>query len=394
MKHNQKSQITMLMIVGIVLFILVSLVLYLSKSAVKKQSQQSIKKVQETAIETRPIKEFMQKCLDKLAKDAIVLLGKQGGYIYSSQGGTLIDYAETDEGLFFVKYNNLNVVYNIMPPKFAAPPYSSDIPDYPWTTFPYKTPIQDEEIFEGFFGINNIPPLNYSDGPNSIQAQIETFIDNNIDSCANFDIFRKQGLDIVMKPAETSVIIGSNYVSVKSKIPMTITNSATNEYAEFEYFSTNVNIRLGDVYFLIKELIENDVKNIKFDIGNINNSKDFINVKLIENIFFNDDLIIITDEKSLISGNPYEYIFARRNRAPALYYIKKTILEFPQGFEIKQEDLLQGTKLKAEDPDEDNYTFTIKPEVPKVLGVPQINFKIEVSDGKLSDHQVITVNRI
>ena len=391
---SKKSQVTMLMIVGLLLVIVVSLVLYLSKSAVKKQSQQSIKKVQETAIETRPIKEFMQKCLDKLAKDAIVLLGKQGGYIYSSQGGTLIDYAETDEGLFFVKHNNLNVVYNIMPPKFAAPPYSSDIPAYPWITFPYKTPIPDVEVFEGFFGINNMPPLNYSEGPNSIQAQIETFIDNNIADCANFDIFRKQGIDIVMEQAKTSVIIGRNYVSIKSNIPMTITNPATNEYAEFEYSSTNVNIRLGDIYFFVKELIENDIKNIKFDIGKINNSKDFINVKLIKNVFSNDDLIIITDEKSLISGSPYEYIFARRNRAPALYYIKETILEFPQGYQITQEDLLQGTELRAEDPDEDNYTFTIKPEVPKVLDVPQINFKIEVSDGKLSDHQIITVNRI
>ena len=65
----------MLMIVGLVLFIIVSFVLYLSKSAVKKQSQQSIKKTQETAMDTKPIKEFVNKCLDKLAKDAVVLIG-------------------------------------------------------------------------------------------------------------------------------------------------------------------------------------------------------------------------------------------------------------------------------------------------------------------------------
>ena len=151
---RRKSQITMLMIIGLVLFIIVSLVLYLSKSAVKKQSQQNIKKIQETAIDTSSIKEFVQKCLDKLAKDALVLLGRQGGYIYASQGGPLVDHQATDEGLFFVKYNNLNVAYNILAPRFAVPPYSSEIPDYPWPTFPYRTAASNAEVFEGFFGIS------------------------------------------------------------------------------------------------------------------------------------------------------------------------------------------------------------------------------------------------
>ena len=148
MNPKSKSQVTMLMIVGLVLFIVISLVLYLSKSAVKKQGQQNIKKTHESAIETQPIKEFVVKCLDKLAKDAIVLLGRQGGYIYTSQGGTLIDYQETDEGIFFVKHDGMNVAYNILPPKFAIPPYSSDVPDYPWITFPYKTAISNAEVFE------------------------------------------------------------------------------------------------------------------------------------------------------------------------------------------------------------------------------------------------------
>ncbi len=389
-----KSQVTMLMIVGLVLFIVISLVLYLSKSAVKKQSVQNIKKTQETAIEIQPVKEFVTKCLDKLSKDAIVLLGKQGGYIYASQGGTLVDYTDTDEGLFFVKHNRLNVAYNILPPKFAAPPYSSEIPDYPWQTFPYKTATSSAEIFEGFFGISNIPPLNSSEGPNSIQTQIESFIDSNIGSCLNFNIFEKQGLSIDMQPSKTTVVIGSGDVSVQSKIPIKISDPATKEFAELNEFSTNLNIRLKDVYFFTKELIENDIKNIKFNLGSTNNSKDFMNIKLIENVFSNDDLLIVTDEKSLILGKPFEYVFARRNRAPALYYIRKTALQFPQGYEIKKEDLLQNSQLKAEEPDEDNYTFTITPQLPKILNIPQIKFKVEVSDGQLLDYQIVTVNRI
>lgn len=389
-----KSQVTMLMAVGLVLFIAVSLVLYLSKSVVKKQSQQNVKRIQETAIDTQPIKDFVTKCLDKLAKDAMLLLGRQGGYIYTSQGGTLVDYSDTDEGAFFVKYNNHNVAYNILPPKFALLPYSSETPDYPWTTFPYRTASSNAEIFEGFFGISNIPPLVSSEGPNSMQSQIESFIDNNMAGCADFSIFEKQGFDITMNSTKTLVVIGSGDVSVKSTIPLTITNSVTKETLELSEFSANLNIRLRDIYFFTKELIQNDIKNIKFDIGTTDNDKHFMSVKLIKNIFSSDDLEIVTDEKSLIYGAPFEYTFVRRNRAPALYYIRKTTLEYPSFYVINQSDLLKNSKLKAEDPDEDNYTSTITPALPKVLDVPQIKFRIQVSDGKLSDYQIITVNRV
>jgi len=387
-----KSQVTMLMIVGLTLFVIVSLVLYLSKSTIKKQSQQSIKKTQETIIEIQPVKEFVAKCLDKLGKDAVLLLGQQGGYIYTNQGGTLIDYAETDEGLFFVKHNGLNVAYNIAPPRFAASPYSSEVPDYPWKVFPYKTAASNEQVFEGFFGISNLPPLNSSEGPNSIQIQIESFIDKNMADCIDTSIFQKQ-FDVIVSPPKTTVVIGSDGISIKSKIPITITNPVTKESAEFSDFSSNFNIRFKDIYFYAKELIENDIKNIKFDIGNINNGKDSMSAKVAKNVFLNDDLIVITDEKSLIYGRVYEYVFARRNRAPALHYIKKHTLEFPQGYKIDESDLLQNIALKAYDPDEDNYTFNIAPSLPQVLNRPQIKFKVQVNDGKFSDYQVITVDR-
>lgn len=400
MRKQIKSQITMLMIVGLMLFIIVSFVLYLSKSTVKKQSQQSVKKTEETALKTQPIREFVQKCLDKLAKDAVVLLGKQGGYIYKSQGGTLIDYLG-NEGQFFVKHNNLNVAYNILPPKFAAPPYSSDIPAYPWAEFPYITKTSDTEIFEGYFGISKIPPLTPSEGPHSIQTQIEAFIDNNIANCADFSIFKQQGFDINMQQSKTSVIIGISDVSIRSKIPITINNSATNEFAEFSDFSSSIDIRLKEIYFFTKELIQNDIENIKFDIDDTANNKDLLSVRLINNVYANNDLIIVTDEKSLVYGKPFEYVFARKNRAPALYYIKKNVLEFEHNHEIRREELLSDTEPKAEDPDEDLLEFKFyrgergnnEISFPVKLNTPQIDFRMEVNDGKLRDYQIITVNR-
>lgn len=73
---------------------------------------------------------------------------------------------------------------------------------------------------------------------------------------------------------------------------------------------------------------------------------------------------------------------------------KERGMNFPDGYIINLTDLIGNSKLKAEDPDEDNLTFTITPKLPKKLDIPQINFRIEVSDGQLSDYRVITVNRI
>ena len=74
------------------------------------------------------------------------------------------------------------------------------------------------------------------------------------------------------------------------------------------------------------------------------------------------------------------------------------VLVFPQDYVLYRDDILQGSELKAEDPDEDSPIITIKaqltnPDLPTILDRPQIKFKIEADDSLLSDYQIITVNR-
>lgn len=408
-KASARSQVTMLLIIGLLLFIVVSLVLYLSKSAIKKNTQQSIKKVQETALETNPIKEFVAKCLDKLTKDSLVLLGSQGGVIYKGQGGVTLAPPKTSEGMLFVKYNNYNVSYNIMPPSFAAAyddiSYSSNTNngDYPWKIFPYTERYANEK-FEGYFGISYLPPINSSEGPHSFQDQMESFINNNMAACANFNIFKEQGINVAMKKPNTTVIIGSGDISVKSKIPITITDAKTKESSQLSEFSTNVNVRLKEIYFFAKNLIRNDTRSIKFDMGNAEN-RDFMTVAVVKNEYpYNDetkakaDIIIITDQKSLVNGRQFQYIFARKNRAPALYYIINNVVEFDADELIDESKLLQGYQKNAEDPDEDQLSYSVYAQLPgnpesAILDQPSITFRVEVADGALKDWQEIFVKR-
>jgi hypothetical protein len=393
---KKKSQITMFIILGLVLIVIVSIFLYISKSTPKRQTQQSVAKLQETAIEQQPIKEFTTLCLDKVSKDAVKLIGGQGGYIYTSQGGTLDDFSDTDKGSFFIEHKKLKTAYNIKKPAFTIQQFSPTAPDYPWITFPYETASSNTKKFEGNFGTDRMLPLRSSQGQHSIQTQIETYIDNNLDNCLDFSSFEIQGYKIEKQKSKTQVVIGSKDISVRSEIPLIITQTQTKETLEIKDFSTTLKIRLEDMYYFIKGLIENDIKDITFKIQGHNGNSFF--VRSIEDAYQKDDLIIISDEESLIDGLPFEYIFARENRIPALYYIKENVLYYPRGILITQDNLLSGYVPKAEDPDEDTLTFTLKallanPDLPTMLNQPQINFRMGVSDGELADYQIIMVEQ-
>lgn len=398
MRRNLKSQVTMIMIVGIVIFIVIGLVLYLSKTSVKK-SQSSSKKIQTTPIEVQPIKDFVTNCIDKTSKDALILLGKQGGYAYASQGGTLVDFSGSDEGKFFIKYGQANVAYNIKPLSlYAPPPYSTSVPKYPWDTFPYGPLNPNTKTFKGLFGINNMPPLKASGGPHSIQSQIETYVDKNLAKCLDFKIFTAQGYEIKTSKITTKVLIGSKDIGVSSQIPLEITNIKTQEKTELKDFSIVIDARLKDLHYFIQELVENDIEDITFNIIDTKNNKDDFSIKVTENIYQNDDMISIKDDQSLVYGQPFEYIFARKNRFPALYYIKNPVINLPANYLIHQDDLIQDSELDAEDPDEDTTIINVEAQLadtnlPTALDRPQIKFRVTASDGQLEDYQILTVNR-
>ncbi len=402
---KMKSQVTMLMIVGLVILITISLVLYLFKSTVKKQDQQTIKNSQEASLDSQSIKSLVTNCISNLAKDAVVLLGKQGGYIYQSQGGTLADYDDTFEGIFFLRYGNNKVSYNVypIPRAFESGIYSAKIPDYPWQTFPYETESGGQELFEGpVFGFSVMPQLYFDQAPHSIEAQLEAFIDNKIQSCVNIGLFETQGYEVEISGSKTEVTIGRSDVGINSEIPLMVTNMATKQTFKFNTFSTRLDIRLGGIYSYVKGLIDKDTTNIAFNISRAQNNIDLIIVTKIELENLRDDLIKIIDEKSLVNGRPYEYIFARKNRNPALHYRIQNNFDFEAGHIITGEELLAGIQLKAEDPDEDSLEFKIyqselgetEAEFPITLDYPDITFRIEVSDGELSDYQLVTVDRI
>ena len=79
-----------------------------------------------------------------------------------------------------------------------------------------------------------MPPLNKSSGPNSFQGQVEEYIDEGMQKCADFSSFSEQGIEVVMNSSKTYVTIGSSDLSIRSEIPLQIKSKLTKQSADFK----------------------------------------------------------------------------------------------------------------------------------------------------------------
>ena len=392
---NKKSQLTMLILLGMTIFLLISIALYLSKLNLNKQNE--VKNSQEANFASQPIKDYIQQCLDRAGAEALNLIGQQGGYIYTSQGGNLVDFVDADQGIMFTKNGQYKVAYNVLPPRSDVGLFFSQSPEYPWITFPYRTQNSATEEFNGFFGMGRMPPLTSYQGPDSIQSQMEDFIERSVSKCS-LNSFSEQGYSIFVEKPKISVVVGDRDVSIRMNYPVHITGASQQSF-DLKDFLSKIDVRLKSTYLFAKGIINDDTSNINFNIADNDNNKDGFIVNVIRDNFKNDDIITVSDTQSLLNGKPYHYTFSRKNRAPALYYVRDNLLEFEPLHEITEDDLFRGLELrKAEDPDEDPLSYFIKVfDKPAIFPVPldqeQIDFILEVTDGQLKDFQVIRVKQ-
>ncbi|MBI2651098.1 hypothetical protein HYX01_01380 [Candidatus Woesearchaeota archaeon] len=418
------------------MIIVVIMLVVMSKFIGNKNLNVESGSTRKAKFDVQPIKTYITECLAEVSKDGLKKIGRQGGYLFTSQGGTLVDYTQDDRDKFFIEHEGSKVVYNILKPRFDVNEYSAAVPDYPWKFFPYFPSKNDREKFEAqdIFGANMMPALKKTKAQ-SMQLQLETFVGNNIGNCLDFSTFEEQGFKFSKKENKTIVSINENDVVFKMEFPITV-EASSGEKTELKDFLAKHNLRLAKMHDFADTLIENDISNIKFDISK-GSSGDFI-VEVKRDISGKDDLIIITDKKSLLDNAPYKYFFARKNRAPALHYIKDDKISMTKqmkptyGFEYKEDPITKKiTKklvitgeeedmqpltinlkaneveirrekpvkinLDASDADEDTPIFSSASSGVSNFGCPtnDFSFKIEVGDGddgNPKDYQIITVS--
>ena len=434
MKYK-KSQLTIFLILGVVLISIVIFLLYLLNQSAKAKIETGIETTTKSSLNAQPIFNYVTDCLDKTSLEAIDLVGKQGGYIYNiSQGGTLPDFHQTQEGSFFIKYDNHNVPYLILPVSATSGDNKASIPEYPWQTFPYKG--TNTANFTGQFGKSKLPPLTENEGDHSIQAQIKTYVEKNLKSCINFSVFG--GYEISLEEVNASVLVARNDIFIEIDFPVEIRHTQTGEKTKKSKFSTRRAIRMEKIHSFANSLIDNDIHDISFNIDGNSNDVDGLEVSVTRNVLVKgntskDDLITITDTNSLLNGKPYKFRFARQNRHPALFFFNTSPDPLPaissnanvSPLKVVDENgvvVVPGIKiipihpitpLNASDPDEDALTInyicennaplkTCNPAVDAntcnnfncKVNKNWITFRINVTDGELTDYRGIAICRV
>jgi len=217
---GRKSQITFFIIAGILVLLLISLIFYYRNLMIEKKEI--------IAPEIMPVKDYVEECISETAKDAILLLGEQGGFI------EIPGEIENDPGSYIE-----NGFYKI--------PF--------WY---YETELR-------------IPPLAREDGDYSMEEQVDSYINENIKACfQNFDVFKNK-FEIEEKGKMIiKTTIGEKDIVVNLEYPLKIKTKAKDEVNYVTQYSKKIDVRLKEIYLLAKAIIDYENNHLFFEDMTIN----------------------------------------------------------------------------------------------------------------------------
>jgi hypothetical protein len=383
----KSAQVTIFIIIGLVLLIiaiaLISLAGWLSTPSINNNGAQI------TPTELEPIINYLETCVETITKEGLLLIGSQGGVIYQKQGGRTIDFDDSEEGNLFMEYpdDKTRVVYRIDAPTGAGVICMPTPPDYPlkYGTYPYKqkpdgTPnlIAPKEYQKpGCFGM----PIYTS--PKSMVRDLKSYIESNIDNRCGLSSFSNYGF----KTSKPTVAINSNYAKTSIKVdyptPITITNKNSGARSTFDQFSGSIPFGLRDVIDFVDVVMQSDTDDPTHNIKVRSPTYSKFKITVVPDVYKRDDIIKVRSDSISVHGEPFEFIFARKNRIPILehlYDVSVDSVSFTKDYIIKWSDVIRQP-LVAVDPDEDNVTINVYLDELKTREwIPGTEYKITGGD--------------
>ncbi|MBD3163842.1 hypothetical protein GF323_01470 [Candidatus Woesearchaeota archaeon] len=227
----KKAQATAFIIIGLIVLISVILFLFIKGSIERKEIAPGVSAiVEELPVEFMPIQPFVESCIEKTAKRGLKILGERGGYIYTEK---LSPSNKATEG---------NSV------RFS--PQSELILPY-W----HYLSSTNDCLGECEFSSEKIP-LEKSALHDSIENQLERYVEENIEPCFNgFRSIEELGFEVEAenKP-KANAIIAENNIVVQLKYPMRVSRRGST--FELNSFYKSIDLNLKDVYRMAEYLAE------------------------------------------------------------------------------------------------------------------------------------------
>ena len=237
-KNHKKSQASIFMILGLIVIIGGGIFFYATK--VQKPYQPEIKIIQET-IPTQfdPIRNYANDCAYSVGVEGLTKIGKQGGYI-SLTNKTL------NKQSFTITQN---------PTESDAVPFTKDS----GLKIPYWWYLKSSNNCKGSCEFASRRP-DLRDTDNSIEKQLERYIDAEFESCLNnFQPFAEQGFKVSKQgKIKTDVTIGTEDILIIVEYPLNA--ESPDAKSDLKQFVVRVPINLGKVYDLSTKITNMEIK--------------------------------------------------------------------------------------------------------------------------------------
>ncbi len=212
--------------------------------------------------------------------------------------------------------------------------------------------------WSGFLGLNNLPTICAYDGnnvdtgvcnvlygfdspleENSLERQLTTYIETKLPVCVNFSIYEnilESNITIVDDPNVSIYFQQPRGVLIQAKYPFLVSVEGKEPILKQVNFQKNMPINLNGLYSYSYSLVKNMLRDPYFSLeddwnDSIKNPlyKPFYELQVLpsdipcedNNFVCMDNLMVIMDTSSLVSGKALYFQFALRQRKPVLDYL-------------------------------------------------------------------------
>ncbi|HLD89018.1 MAG TPA: hypothetical protein VI894_02315 [Candidatus Nanoarchaeia archaeon] len=307
--QKKQAQATIFIVMGLVLLIALGLFVYLQGIPIAKKEF--------VPAEAEPVKKYVEDCISGVAKQGVLIAGAQSGYI--------------------------EIPFDIEVDSNTHISFGGGV---------FKVP------FWFIKGRNKIPPLKKTEGKNSIEEQLQDYIDANIRDCiGNLSVFERIFEIKELSNFSSDVAITKETVFVSADYRIQLKDKSNQKETRITKYSAEIPARLERVYSLAKDIMDSEnenlfMENITLDLMALN-----------PNIPFTDLRFECKPLEWKLSDIKNDVQTALETQIPRIRFRNTNYLPFIYPDEAYQkfkaysmEDIING-KIPSEVPPEDAYEY-------------------------------------
>jgi len=340
----KKSQISIVLMLAVIIIFLAAFFIYVSFSSSKSRAVLKAEVAKLSPSYTKPLKEYIEACLDKTVSRGIRNLGEHTGIIDKKDGG-VFDFSDFSSA--YIIHNGEEVFYGMLAEECAGDKKSCGF-----------SKLQGLDEKSGLAGT-------------TIKENLESYIKNKIEECTNFgkasDPFMQQGFKITRDPnpsrgeIKASVVFLQDKVSTQLSMPLKVVNEASGETISIGSFSRDTSSRIKEIHDYANYILSKDIEDSEYDLL-IDSSINPHPVNMISAVARKSDGDDMIEIKDAYYPTSYSFRFARQNRIPVIESISADKLNVegrdPANDPVEDKNKITFT-IVAKDYDEDELILFV-----------------------------------